>query len=154
MSVTEITVKRRFAFAPSELHGLVSDVRSYPKFIRWITSLSVTDEKTTEAQTTLVAHATVGWKALTERFATKVTTDASALTVRVDLVRGPFRVLRNHWRFEDDGKGGAMVRFDIAYEFANPVLNAVAKMNRDRMADKIMGAFEAEAQRRFGAKSS
>lgn len=150
MSVTEITVKRRFPYTPTQLHGLVGDVRAYPRFIRWITSLSVTDEKTDGAVNTLVAHATVGWKALTERFSTKVTTDSAALSVRVDHVRGPFRVLRNHWRFDDDGKGGTLVRFDIAYEFSNPVLNAVARMNRDRMADKIMGAFEAEAKRRFG----
>jgi coenzyme Q-binding protein COQ10 len=133
------------------VHGLVSDVRAYPGFIRWITSLSVTDETRDGAASSLIAHATVGWRALNERFATKVRSDADALSVHVDLVRGPFRVLRNRWRFEDDKRGGALVRFDIAYEFSNPMLQAVAHLNRDRMANKIMGAFEAEAARRFGA---
>lgn len=131
---------------------MVSDVRAYPNFIRWITSLSVTEERTEQEVTSLIAHATVGWKALTEKFATKVTSNAAAQTVRVDLVRGPFRVLRNHWRFDADPRGGTLVRFDIAYEFANPVLNTVARMNRDRMADKIMQAFEDEAKRRFATR--
>jgi coenzyme Q-binding protein COQ10 len=152
LAVTEIVVKRRLPYRPEELHGLVADVRRYPGFIRWITSLSVTQEVKDGPRSSLIAHASVGWKALQERFATKVESDEDALTVAVSLVRGPFRVLRNHWRFEDDGAGGAVLRFEIAYEFSNPVLNAVARANRERMADKIMGAFEAEAGRRFKAQ--
>lgn len=131
------------------MHALVSDVRSYPKFIRWITTLAVTDDRVEGSETSLVAHATVGWRALKERFSTRVRSDAAALSVDVENVRGPFRSLKNGWRFEDDGSGGSVVRFTIAYEFNNPILNTVARLNRDLMAEKIMGAFEAEAARRF-----
>jgi coenzyme Q-binding protein COQ10 len=154
LSVTEISVARRLPFAPQDLHSLVCDVRAYPRFIKWITSLHVSGEKTDGARRTLVASATVGWRALQERFTTRVATDDAALTVTVGLVQGPFKTLHNAWRFESDGAGGAIAHFDIAYEFSNPVLQALARVNRDRMADKIMSAFEAEAIRRFSKKSS
>lgn len=150
MSVTEISVERRLPFAPQDLHALVSDVRTYPRFIKWITSLHVSGEQTDGQTVRFVASATVGWRALRERFTTRVTTNAEALTVTVALVQGPFKTLRNAWRFESDGVGGSVAHFSIAYEFSNPLLQAVAHVNRDSMADKIMGAFEAEAARRFG----
>jgi ribosome-associated toxin RatA of RatAB toxin-antitoxin module len=41
------------------------------------------------------------------------------------------------------------VRFWISYQFKNPLLNAAVSANRDRLAEKIMRAFEQEARRRL-----
>jgi coenzyme Q-binding protein COQ10 len=52
-------------------------------------------------------------------------------------------------RFEAHEKG-ARVRFWISYQFKNPLLQAAAAANRERLAARIMGAFEKEARRRLG----
>ncbi len=70
--------------------------------------------------------------------------------VDVSLVSGPFHTLDNRWRFEAHEQG-ARVRFWISYQFKNPVLNAVASANKNRVAARIMAAFENEARRRLGA---
>ena len=150
MSAAKITTERRLPFAPRALATLVADVESYPRFIPWVKRLSVKREKQEGDAWEGVAEALVGWKAFLETFATRVRSNPDAGEVDVSLVRGPFKSLSNRWRFADDGKGGAIVRFDIAYEFKNPILQAVAALNREHAANRIMAAFEAEAQRRFG----
>ena len=98
-----------------------------------------------------VAEAIVGWKHITERFATTVRCEPAKGEVDVALVHGPFHALDNSWRFEPHGENGARVRFSITYQFKNPVLNAVVAANKDRLSDRIMSSFEKEARRRLAS---
>jgi coenzyme Q-binding protein COQ10 len=96
-----------------------------------------------------VAAAIVAWQAITERFSTNERCEPPKGEVDVSLVSGPFHALDNSWRFEPHGEG-ARVRFNISYHFKNPILQAAVAANKDKLAARIMGAFEAEAHRRLG----
>jgi coenzyme Q-binding protein COQ10 len=150
MARTTIEAERVLPFAPGDLCRLVGDVRAYPKFIPWLQSLRVTkEEPLAEGGWQGVAAAIVGWKAVTERFSTTVRSEPAKGEVDVSLVSGPFHALDNRWRFEPHEKG-SKVRFWISYQFKNPVLNALVSANKDKLANRIMGAFETEARRRLG----
>jgi coenzyme Q-binding protein COQ10 len=60
-------------------------------------------------------------------------------------------VLENRWRFTSHEKG-AHVRYWIAYEFKNPLLQAAISANKDKLANRIMNAFESEARRRLAKR--
>lgn len=151
MSRTTIKAERTLQYAPGDLCRLVGDVREYPHFIPWLISLRVTkEEPRPEGGWEGVAEAVVGWKAITERFSTTVRCEPAKGEVDVALVSGPFHALDNSWRFEPHGQNGARVRFTISYQFKNPVLNALVAANKDKLAQRIMSAFEKEARRRLG----
>lgn len=135
--------------APGDVFTLVSDVRDYPNFIRWIRAMRVTQESVTDGVGELTAEAVVGFKLLRERFATRVTMDEPNLAIDVAFVSGPFRALENRWRFHPLPDGSTDVEFHIRYEFANPILTAVLAANFDRAATRIMDAFIARAAERF-----
>lgn len=149
MSATVIEAERRLPYAPRELCELVGDVRAYPKFIPWILDLKLSGEREHGGVREAVAHVLVGWRAIRERFSTRVRSAPEDGEVDVTLVSGPFRVLENRWRFAPDGKGGSVVHFHVAYEFKSHMLNRLVRANRQRAADRIMAAFEKEAARRF-----
>jgi coenzyme Q-binding protein COQ10 len=150
MARTTIKAERFLPHAPGDLCRLVGDVREYPQFIPWLKSLRVTkEEPRSEGGWEGVAEAIVGWKAITERFTTTVRCEPAKGEVDVALVSGPFHALDNSWRFEPH-EGGARVRFTISYQFKNPVLQAMVAANKDKLAGRIMGAFEREAKRRLG----
>lgn len=154
MSRTTLQAERILPYAPADLCRLVGDVREYPKFIPWLIGLRVTkEEPRAEGGWEGVAEATVGWKAIRERFATSVRCEPAKGEVEVALVSGPFHALDNSWRFEPHERG-ARVRFWISYQFKNPVLQAIVAANKDRVADRVMNAFEKEARRRLGPRSS
>jgi len=149
MSRTTIEAERILPYAPADLCRLVGDVRAYPDFIPWLQSLRVVkEEPRDEGGWEGVATAIVGWKAITERFSTSVRCEPAKGEVDVALVSGPFHALDNRWRFEPHEKG-AKVRFWISYQFKNPLLNAVVSANKDKVAARVMGAFEREAKKRL-----
>lgn len=150
MARTQIEAERVLPYPPGDLCRLVGDVRAYPRFIPFLQSLRVTEEEPrAEGGWEGVAEAIVGWKAITERFSTTVRCEPAKGEVDVSLVSGPLHALDNSWRFEPHMKG-ARVRFWISYHFKNPLLQAAVAANRERLAARIMGAFEKEARRRLG----
>ena len=131
MSLAIVEMRRRLPYAPGDLCALVVDVKSYPRFIPWLKRLDVLSQCQDGETRVLVARAEVGWSAISERFTTEVR--AAPGKVDVALVNGPFRKLENHWRFKE-APGGTEIDFYVAFEFRNPLLQAVAMLNREHAA--------------------
>lgn len=151
MAAQVLEAERTLPYAARDLCALVGDVRAYPRFIPWLKSISVRSERKIGEGWEGAAEAVVGWKAITERFTTHVKCAPEDGKVEVSLVKGPFKTLRNVWRFED-APGGARVHFWITYEFKNPVLQKLLHLNRKQAEARILQAFESEARRRLPLK--
>ncbi|HWA00798.1 MAG TPA: type II toxin-antitoxin system RatA family toxin [Caulobacterales bacterium] len=150
MTRTVIEAERVLPYAPADLCRLVGDVRVYPEFVPFLQRLRVVKEAPLEeGGWEGVAEAEVGWKAIHVRFSTAVRCEPAKGEVEVKLVHGPLHSLANRWWFAPRGDG-AHVRYWIAYEFKNPILQAAISANRDKLAVRIMAAFEKEAKRRLG----
>lgn len=142
-------VVRMLPYRPEELFELVGDVERYPEFVPWITSLRAWNQRPDgEGVDVLDAEATVGFKMLREKFATRVRRDANALTVEVSLLHGPFRRLNNRWKFEPHAMG-TKVTFDIDFAFKSMLLDAMLAANFDRAVNRLMGCFEARAAKLY-----
>lgn len=138
-------VERVLPYQPDELFRLVGDVRAYPEFIPWITSMRVSNETPVgEGVQSLDAEASVGFSFLRERFATRVTLNETTRVVEVGLIRGPFRKLENRWTFLPHAVGTRLV-FDIDFDFKNRVLDLVLAANFDRAVSKLIACFESRA---------
>ncbi len=113
--------------------------------------MRVTDETDQDGHYTCTAEVDVTFKGFAERFSTHIKAYQRARKIDVSLVRGPFRRLHNTWQFDPQGEGRTRVHFFIDYEFKNPVLGLLARTNSRLAVSKIMAAFRAEADRRYGA---
>lgn len=142
---TSIIVRHR----PEDLFELIADVRRYPDFIKWIKALRVSGQTQEAGRTSSTAEVVIGFKGFTERFSTRVVADAAAGTVTADLVRGPFRRLKNQWTISPHDEG-ARVDFYLDYEFRSFLLATLATANLDVAVRKIMDSFVSEADRRYG----
>ncbi len=150
MARTIIEAQRILPYAPADLCRLVGDVRVYPQFVPFLKTLRVTkEEPRDEGGWEGIAEAEVGWKAITVHFSTSVRCEPAKGEVEVALVKGPLHSLNNRWWFAPHEKG-AHVRYWIAYEFKNALLQAAISANRDKLASRIMSAFETEARRKLG----
>jgi coenzyme Q-binding protein COQ10 len=149
MARTVIEADRVLPYAAADLCRLVGDVRVYPEFVPFLTAMRVKkEEPRADGGWQGIAEADVGWKAIKVSFSTTVRCEPAKGEVDVELVKGPLHTLQNRWRFAPD-EDGARVRYWIAYEFKNPVLQAAISANKDKLADRIMAAFEREAKRRL-----
>ena len=152
MHATRVT--RILPYRPDQLFDLIGDVEAYPAFLPWVSSLRVwnrTEPK--DGVRTLDAEAKVGFAIVRETFATRVKLDERARTIEVGLLYGPFRRLRNHWRFLPDPKG-TRVEFEIDFEFKSRLLDAILAANLRHAMERLIGCFEGRAKRLYGAGAS
>jgi len=140
----------RVPYRPDQCFALVADIANYPRFIRWITALRVSEQREIgPGVSECLGDVRVGFKGFTERFSTRVVADEPAARVTAALVSGPFRKLFAEWRITESVAGASDVSLTIDYEFRNPVIGFLAAANHNLAVDRILNAFLEEARRRY-----
>ena len=151
-------ITRWVRHSPQQMYDLVADVEHYPEFLPLCESLRVlrrqpgTGEGQGEGEGTevLVAEMGVGYKAIRERFTTRVSLDPANHKIVAEYIDGPFRHLENRWLFKEAPNGGCAVDFFITYEFKSRTLGLLMGTMFDRAFRKFTDAFEGRANRMYG----
>jgi coenzyme Q-binding protein COQ10 len=145
------SLTRILPYAPRQLFDLVGDVERYPEFVPWVTRLRAWNRRAEgEGVVRLDAEADVGFSIVRERFATQVRLDEPALAIDVELISGPFRYLRNRWRFREHAKGCELT-FEIDFEFKSRLLQTLLAVNFHHAVARLVGCFEDRAAKLYGA---
>jgi coenzyme Q-binding protein COQ10 len=143
--------KRRVQHSAAEMFALVADVEAYPKFLPLCRDLRLQEQRETEdGKVVLVAEMEVGYKAIRERFTSRVSCDPAKLDIKVEYVDGPFKHLENRWRFVETGENTCTIEFDIAYEFRSRALALLVGGMFDTAFRKFAEAFETRANLVYG----
>ncbi|HXQ12964.1 MAG TPA: SRPBCC family protein [Caulobacteraceae bacterium] len=144
---------RVLPYAPEQLFQLVGEVERYPEFVPWITRMRLFNPReVAPGVDELDAEASVSFAFLTERFSTRVRRDAPAAEIGVGLIRGPFRKLKNRWRFTPQG-AGTLVEFEIDFEFSSRLLDALLRANVGYAMNRLIGCFEERARALYGSST-
>jgi len=134
---------------------LVGDIERYPSFVPLCKSLKVRQRTPAgEGVEVVLADMEVGYRAIKERFTSRVTLDRPRLKVLVEYVDGPFSHMENIWTFEDQPSAGetrSRVEFFISYQFRSRILSVLMSSMFDAAFRKFAAAFEAEADAVYGA---
>jgi len=143
--------RRHVTHSAADMFALVSNVETYPQFVPLCEGMKVRrrSEKA-PGVVELVAEMQVGFKAICERYTSRVICDSNALEIKVDYLDGPFRKLDNRWSFREeapgpDGKPRSLIDFFIAYEFKSIALGLVMGAMFDKAFQKYADAFVARA---------
>jgi coenzyme Q-binding protein COQ10 len=140
---------RTLPYSPEQMYALVADVARYGEFLPWVSAVRVRSDSDTE----MVADLMVGFKALREKFTSKVAKQRPT-SIRVDYVDGPLKFLHNDWAFTSDGKGGSIVDFSIDFEFKSRIFEMIAGQMFDRALRMMINAFEERAAKLYGSSPS
>jgi coenzyme Q-binding protein COQ10 len=128
------------------MFDLVADVGRYGEFLPWVAAVRVR----TDGPTEMVADLVVGFRALKERFTSRVTKQRPG-AIHVDYLDGPLKYLKNDWTFEPDGEGGSLVDFCVDFEFRSRLFEALAGQMFGTALRKMIGAFETRAAKLYGS---
>lgn len=150
--------RRQVDYSAPDMFNLVCDVESYPQFVPLCEGMRVRRRSTNANGVELiVAEMEVGFKAICERFTSRVACDRGKLEIFVEYLDGPFKKLENRWMFRDqpigeDGKPRSTVDFFIAYEFRSFALGALMGAMFDRAFNKYADAFVKRASDVYGRR--
>jgi coenzyme Q-binding protein COQ10 len=142
--MTEHSETRIVPYTADMMFSVVADVERYPEFLPWVVALRVKSRQTEGGREILLAEMAVGYRALRERYTSRVSLDRDARRIDVVAIEGPFHRLENHWRFTPDGTS-ARVDFAVAFEFSNRLLQKAAGGAFEKVLLKMTDAFEARA---------
>ena len=141
--------KRNLPYSPEQMFDLVADVAHYPEFLPWVIATRVRSDSDTE----MVADMLVGFKALREKFTSRVVKQRPQ-RLEVIYVDGPMRDLDNIWRFVPRAEGGCDIDFCVDFAFKNKMFEMLAGQYFDRAVRKMVAAFETRADELYGSSSS
>lgn len=150
--------RRRVPFSADDMFALVKDVEAYPKFVPLCEGLRVRRRtQPEEGMEVIVAEMEVGFKAICERFTSRVTCDANKREILVEYIDGPFKRLENRWTFHDEpagpnGEPRSAVDFYIHYEFRSRALGLVMGAMFDSAFHKYADAFVKRAGEVYGRR--
>ena len=112
---------RRLPYSCEEMFDLVANVARYQEFLPWVVATRVRSDSETE----MVADMLVGFKALREKFTSRVIKDRPQ-RIEVIYVDGPLKDLDNVWEFAPLEDGGCEVHFCVDFAFKNMMFQALA----------------------------
>ncbi|QSB43817.1 type II toxin-antitoxin system RatA family toxin [Altererythrobacter sp. FM1] len=140
---------RRLPYSAGQMFDLVADVGDYSEFLPWVVATRIRSDSETE----MVADMLVGFKALREKFTSRVRKNRPH-RIEVQYIDGPMKDLDNVWTFTDLPDGGCEVDFAVDFTFRNRMFEALAGQYFDRAFRKMVAAFEARADALYGNNSS
>ncbi|AQT03996.1 type II toxin-antitoxin system RatA family toxin [Acetobacter persici] len=136
--------KRVLAYRADQIFDLVADVEHYPDFLPWCVAARVRTRTATE----LVADLTVGFGPFRESFTSRVTLNRPD-TITVQYEKGPFRYLKNLWKFTSDPRG-CVVEFFVDFEFRSRILQAAIGVVFGEAVRLMVSAFLRRARDVYG----
>lgn len=140
---------RHLPYSAEQMFDLVADVGRYGEFLPWIVATRVKSDSETE----LIADMLVGFKALREKFTSRVEKRRPE-EIHVHYIDGPMKDLDNRWLFKPLGSSECEIDFRVDFSFRNPLFEKLAGQYIDRAFRKMVGAFEERAQELYGKSNS
>ena len=138
---------RRLPFSCEQMFDMVADVARYGEFLPWVVATRVRSDSDAE----MVADMLVGFKALREKFTSKVVKERPH-SITVHYIDGPMRDLDNRWHFRPTEDGGCELDFAVDFTFRNALFQSLAGQYFDKAFRKMVAAFETRAAQLYGVK--
>ena len=134
-------------FTCEQMYSLVTDVRSYPEFIKSCTGSKV-DQIHEDGYTATLDFAYAGVK---KSFATRNTAVPHS-EISMSLVSGPFKELNGHWNFTEPGQNACKVEFELTYVFKSSLIEKVSAPLMKHISESMVSSFYEESKRKYGGQ--
>ena len=95
----------------------------------------------------------ISFKVFRERFGSRVTLRPEARTIDVEYLDGPFRYLKNQWKFKPMGPSQCEVDFFVDFEFRSAILQKVIGLVFHEAMQRVVRAFERRAEALYGSRA-
>ncbi|MCI4665172.1 MAG: type II toxin-antitoxin system RatA family toxin [Neomegalonema sp.] len=147
--------KRHVPYTPAQMYDLVSDIERYPEFIPWTAGVRIRSRKPLQdgPGEMVDADMIVSFRVFRERFGSRVTLSPDLKQIDVAYLDGPFKHMRNRWRFTPHEDGGAIIDFFVDFEFRSWALQQLIGVVFDQAMRRVVKAFEERAEALYGAEA-
>jgi len=133
-------------YSASQIYAVICDVRSYPEFLNWCSSVKVLQE----SDHNQVAELNIAYGKLKFSFSTENNLTPTEL-IEMRLVAGPFKDLSGQWSIRPLGDQACKVSLEMRFTFDNPITHKLFAKVFHSVVSKQVDAFHKRANQVYGA---
>ena len=138
-------------YTPEQLYQLVADIERYPEFLPWCRAARILEKH----KDYFLGELVIAFKGLSEKYTSKVSLHPpvgshEGAAIEVEMVKGPFEYLINHWKFTPASEGGAEIDFLVDFKFRSRLLESLMGGLFTRASQKMSAAFLQRAETLYG----
>jgi coenzyme Q-binding protein COQ10 len=148
------TATRRVNFSPQQIFEVVADVGSYKDFLPLVERSTVRNRKpAVDEYESFSADLVIGYKKLNihESFTSQVETSLANLSVSAVSSGRAVKKLISSWQITAVEENKSDITFAVDYEMKSHLLQMLLGGMFDHAARKVMGAFEARAEKLYNS---
>lgn len=145
--MTKHSETRVLHHSPEQLYQLVADVKRYPEFLPWCLAARIREQNDDK----MIADLIIGFQMFKEQFTSHVSMDRDNLIIEVEYAEGPFKYLKNRWKFIEH-PDGCVIDFYVDFEFRSRLLQTVIESLFTEAVKRMVRAFEARADQLYNLK--
>jgi coenzyme Q-binding protein COQ10 len=127
-------------FRVQDLFDIVADVESYPEFLPFVSAARIESAK----DDIIIAQLVIKYKIFRSCYTSRIKL-IRPQEIIVELVEGPFKHLKNYWKFIEEPEG-SRIEFMIDFELKSSFLEELVSSEFDKYAKKLMDAFIKRAE--------
>lgn len=145
-----MTVIRKSALVPfsaDQMYALVADIEAYGQFLPWCGGTRVLQRESDS----VTASIAISYRGVHKSFTTRNTLEPGR-HMTLQLVDGPFRHLRGHWRFEPLDENACKVALDLDFEFSNRLVALAVGPVFESIANSLVDSFRQRAESLYGQR--
>jgi ribosome-associated toxin RatA of RatAB toxin-antitoxin module len=131
-------------YSAAQMYALVDDVEKYPTFLPWCAGATVLEQRD-DGKT---ARVDIDYHGVKAHFTTD-NANVPAERIVITLKDGPFRQLQGEWRFRSLADDACKVEFQLAYEFANALIETIVGPVFNHIASTFIDAFVRRAEKLY-----
>jgi ribosome-associated toxin RatA of RatAB toxin-antitoxin module len=135
-----ITRSTLVPYSTKQMFDLVNDIENYPEFLPWCPLAKVDKVHTDGLEATV--HFEKG--PIKHAFTTRNQLEPGR-SVKMTLVKGPFRFLEGCWLFEETPEG-SKIAFELHFEWSHSLLNMAIGPFFNQIATTLIDAFTQRAK--------
>ena len=133
-------------YSAEQMFALVENIEAYPSFLPWCDSVDVQRDASRQ---TAIATLSLNFCGIRQSFTTHNTNDAPT-SIRMRLVKGPFRKLNGQWTFTVLSEKTCRVELHMNYEFSHFFMEKLIGPVFDIVTNSLIDAFCERARKVYG----
>lgn len=139
-------------YSAGEMYALIADIKAYPEFLPWCSAARIRSRTPADDGEVIEADLVISFKVFRERFGSRVTLKPEAREILVEYLDGPFRYMRNTWKFRPETETSCEVDFFVDFEFRSKTLQTLIGLFFQEAMQRVVRAFEARAEALYGKR--
>ena len=128
-------------FTKEQMFDLVADIDNYKEFLPWCNNSKVIKRENIDDVEVLIADLEIGYDQFVYTYRSEVKLSNDKSSIKVINLDGPFKYLKNNWKFKEMSNNNCEVQFDIDFELNVSLLDLLMRKFFDLAFQKMVEAF-------------